>query len=62
MNSVFVLCEIDDANIADVSLELLNKGRSLANRLKCKLKPVVRIANWMELKEPFLWGRCCTYR
>lgn len=41
MNSVFVICEIDDAKIADVSLELLTKGRSLANRLKCKLEAVV---------------------
>lgn len=41
MNSVFVICEIDDAKIADVSLELLTKGRSLANRLKCKLEAIV---------------------
>lgn len=41
MNSIFVICEIDEGNIADVSLELLTKGRSLANTLKCKLEALV---------------------
>lgn len=41
MNSVFVICEIDEGKVADVSLELLTKGRSLANSLKCKLEAVV---------------------
>ena len=38
MNNVFVICEIDEGKVADVSLELLTKGRSLADRLKCKLE------------------------
>ena len=41
MSSVFVICEIDEGNVADVSLELLTKGRSLATTLKCKLEAVV---------------------
>jgi len=41
MNNLFVYCEIEDGNIADVSLELLTKGRSLANQLKCQLEAVV---------------------
>ena len=41
MNNLFVYCEIEDGVIADVSLELLTKGRSLANRLKCRLEAVV---------------------
>ncbi len=41
MNNVFVYCEIDEGQIADVSLELLTKGRSLANTLGCKLEAVV---------------------
>ncbi|MCL1943649.1 MAG: electron transfer flavoprotein subunit alpha/FixB family protein [Candidatus Azobacteroides sp.] len=41
MNNLFVYCEIEDGVIADVSLELLTKGRSLANQLKCKLEAVV---------------------
>jgi electron transfer flavoprotein alpha subunit len=40
MNSVFVYCEIEDGHIAEVSLELLTKGRSLATELKCKLEAV----------------------
>ncbi len=40
MNNVFVICEIDDGKVADVSLELLTKGRTLANELKCKLEAV----------------------
>lgn len=40
MNNVFVYCEIEDGIVADVSLELLTKGRSLANELGCKLEAV----------------------
>ena len=41
MNNIFVYCEIEDGIIADVSLELLTKGRSLADQLACKLEAVV---------------------
>ncbi len=41
MNNIFVFCEIDEGNIADVSQELLTKGRTLADELKCKLEAVV---------------------
>jgi len=41
VNNVFVYCEFEDGVIADVSLELLTKGRSLANDLNCKLEGVV---------------------
>lgn len=41
MNNVFVYCEIEEGQIADVSLELLTKGRSLANDLKCDLEAIV---------------------
>lgn len=40
MNSVFVYCEIEDGQIAEVSQELLTKGRSLANELNCKLEAI----------------------
>lgn len=40
MNSVFVYIETEDSQIAEVSLELLTKGRSLATELKCKLEAV----------------------
>ena len=42
MNNIFVYCEIEDeSKVADVSLELLTKGRSLANQLNCQLEAVV---------------------
>ena len=41
MNNVFVYCEVDEKEIADVSLELLSKGRELALVLKCKLEAIV---------------------
>jgi len=41
MSNVFVICELEEGKVVDVSLELLTKGRSLANELKCKLEAVV---------------------
>lgn len=41
MNSVFVYCEIEEGVVADVSLELLTKGRSLADKLGVKLEAAV---------------------
>jgi len=48
MNNLFVYCEITEGkNIAGVSLELLTKGRTLADRLGCNLEAVV-IGNGLE--------------
>ena len=41
MNSVFVYCEIEEGTVADVSLELLTKGRALATKLGVKLEAIV---------------------
>ena len=41
MNNIFVYIEIEDGAIADVSLELLTKGRELAATLGVKLEAVV---------------------
>ena len=38
MNNVFVYIETEGGKVADVSLELLTKGRELADRLGCKLE------------------------
>jgi electron transfer flavoprotein alpha subunit len=40
MNNLFVYCEIEDGQVADVSLELLTKGRSLAKTLGCRMEAV----------------------
>ncbi|MCF8360746.1 MAG: electron transfer flavoprotein subunit alpha/FixB family protein [Prolixibacteraceae bacterium] len=41
MNNIFVYCETEEGVVADVSLELLTKGRSLADKLGCKLEALV---------------------
>lgn len=40
MNNIFVYCEIESGKVADVSLELLTKGRSLADTLGCELEAI----------------------
>ena len=40
MNNIFVYLEIEDGHVADVSLELLTKGRTLATELGCQLEAV----------------------
>jgi len=40
MNNIFVYLEIEDGAVGDVSLELLTKGRSLADQYKCHLEAV----------------------
>ena len=40
MNNVFVYCEMEGSHVADVSLELLTKGRKLANELGCQLEAI----------------------
>ena len=40
MNNLFVYLELEDNKVEEVSLELLTKGRTLANRLNCQLEAV----------------------
>ena len=40
MNSVFVYIEIEDGQVAEVSMELMTKGRALATELKVKLEAI----------------------
>ncbi len=47
MNNIIVYCEIEDGAIADVSLELLTKGRKLADQLNCELEAVI-VSNEMK--------------
>lgn len=58
MNNVFVYCEItDDGLVAEVSLELLSKGRKLANDLKVELHAVLIGSKTQGLeKEIFPYG------
>ena len=43
MNNVFVYCELEGTVVAEVSLELLTKGRKLANQLGCPLAPPLSV-------------------
>ena len=40
-NNLIVYCEIEDGKIADVSLELLTKGRTLATKLGIDLEALI---------------------
>jgi len=49
MNNIFIYCEIEDGIVADVSLELLSKGRKLADQLGCKLEAIAIDKNLSEI-------------
>ena len=40
-NNLIVYCEFEDGKVADVSLELLTKGRVLATKLGVKLEALI---------------------
>ncbi len=54
MNNIFVYCEIEDGTVAEVSLELLTKGRKLAETLKCKLEAVVVGSNLQGIEKELI--------
>ena len=54
MNNVFVYCELEGTTIADVSLELLTKGRKLANELNCQLEAAIAGSGLQEIEKQIL--------
>jgi electron transfer flavoprotein alpha subunit len=54
MNNVFVYCESEEGIIAEVSLELLTKGRKLADELGCMLEAVVAGSNLKGIEKQIL--------
>lgn len=50
-NNLIVYCEYEDGRVADVSLELLTKGRQLADKLGVKLEAVVAGDNLSGIEE-----------
>lgn len=54
MNNVFVYLEIEGTMVADVSLELLTKGRKLANQLGCQLEAVAAGSNLAGIEKQVL--------
>ncbi len=60
MNSVFVYCEIEEGAVADVSLELLTKGRALATKLGVKLEAIALGHNLKDIETSIsLRDGCC---
>ncbi|MCM1290344.1 MAG: electron transfer flavoprotein subunit alpha/FixB family protein [Prevotella sp.] len=56
-NNLIVYCEYEDGKVADVSLELLTKGRQLADKLGIKLEAVVLGDNLKDIeKQVFPYG------
>ncbi|MDE6683135.1 MAG: electron transfer flavoprotein subunit alpha/FixB family protein, partial [Muribaculaceae bacterium] len=56
-NNLIVYCEYEDVKVADVSLELLTKGRALADKLGIKLEAVVAGDNLKDIeKQIFPYG------
>lgn len=57
MNNIFVYLEIEDGVVAEVSQELLTKGRTLANDLGCRLEAIAAGANLESVeKQVFPYG------
>ena len=54
MNNVFVYLETEGTTVADVSLELLTKGRKLANQLGCQLEAVAAGSNLAGIEKQVL--------
>ncbi len=50
-NNLIVYCEYEDGKVADVSLELLTKGRQLADKLGIKLEAVVAGDNLKDIEK-----------
>jgi len=53
-NNLIVYCEFEDGKVADVSLELLTKGRQLADKLGIKLEAVVAGDNLKDVEKQVL--------
>ena len=62
-NNLIVYCEYEDGKVADVSLELLTKGRVLADKLGVKLEAVVIGDNLDKIEEQiFPYGVDVVYK
>lgn len=62
-NNLIVYCEYEDGKVADVSLELLTKGRQLADRLGIKLEAVVAGDNLKDIEKQVMpYGVDTLYR
>lgn len=62
-NNLIVYCEIEDGRVADVSLELLTKGRVLASKLGVKLEAIAIGDNLTDIEKQILpYGADVVYK
>lgn len=62
-NNLIVYCEYEDGKVADVSLELLTKGRQLADKLGVQLEAVVAGADLQDVeRQLFPYGVDVVYK
>ncbi len=62
-NNLIVYCEFEDGKVADVSLELLTKGRQLANKLGVRLEALVIGDNLTDIeKQLYPYGVDVVYK
>ncbi|MDE6587983.1 MAG: electron transfer flavoprotein subunit alpha/FixB family protein [Paramuribaculum sp.] len=62
-NNLIVYCEIEDGRVADVSLELLTKGRVLASKLGVKLEAIAVGDNLADIEKQILpYGADVVYK
>lgn len=62
-NNLIVYCEIEDGRVADVSLELLTKGRVLASKLGVKLEAIAIGDNLTHIEKQILpYGADVVYK
>lgn len=62
-NNLIVYCEYEDGKVSDVSLELLTKGRQLADKLGIKLEAIVAGDNLKNIeKQIFPYGVDTVYK
>ena len=63
LNNLIVYCEFEDGKVADVSLELLTKGRKLASELGVKLEAIVAGDNLAGIEDTlFPYGADVVYK
>jgi electron transfer flavoprotein alpha subunit len=63
VNNVFIYCEVEDGKPAEVSLEILTKGRALADQIGAKVEVIVLGANLKKIEEElFAYGADIVHR
>ena len=60
MNNVFIYCEVEDGQPAEVSLEILTKGRALADQIGAKVEVIVLGSGLKKIEDDYRSGKLLT--